>query len=45
MCKLITSLYVLVLPLNDVGSSLVGKMKGKVSWQLRFRYPDLKRTY
>ena len=36
---------VLVLPPNDVGSSLVGKMKAKLSRQLRFRYPDLKRTY
>ena len=36
---------VLVIPPKYAVSSIVGKMKANLSWQLRLRYPELKRTY
>ena len=36
---------VLVIPPKYAVSSMVGKMKANLSRQLRFRYPELKRTY
>ena len=35
----------LVIPPKYAVSVIVGKMKANVSWQLRLRYPELKRTY
>jgi len=36
---------VVMIPPKYAVSSIVGKMKAKLSWQLRRRYPELKRTY